>query len=179
MILFSASLVIYQNLSYCVFPCSGITYHILILWPASNIWFGKPCNWHIFSSLQIKKKVTFIQNCRKPQVDTYVRVPASASSDQNWRGAEGCNVTTINSSKSELRWLIIHYKTLYCQTSKDVISFCLRPSELFLREIHLYFFFISHFLCFGSGCWGALSIRHQICHVYHISNGPKAIYYRL
>ena len=31
-------------------------------------------------------------------------------------------------------------KTLYCQISKDVISFCVRPSELFLREIHLFIY---------------------------------------
>ena len=76
--------------------------------------------------------------------------------------------------------ILARAETLCCQTSKDVISFCLHPSELFSREIHLYLhLFISHSSCLGSGCWGALSIRHQICHVHHISNGPEAIYYRL
>ena len=35
------------------------------------------------------------------------RKKISASSDQNWQVAEGCNVTMINSSKSELKGLII------------------------------------------------------------------------
>ena len=47
----------------------------------------------------------------------------------------------------------------------------------FSPEKYIYTLFISHFPCLGSGCWGALSIRHQICHVYHILNGPEAIYY--
>ena len=43
----------------------------------------------------------------------------SAYSDQNWRGAEGCNVSTINSSKSVLNSLINYCsaetKYIYCK----------------------------------------------------------------
>ena len=61
--------------------------------------------------------------------------------------------------------------------SSTVVSLPLPQN--FSPEKYIYTLFISHFPCLGSGCWGALSIRHQICHVYHISNGPEAIYYRL
>ena len=107
----TASLIIYQNFSYFVFPCSGITGRHLIFGLENHVI-------NPFSpASRLKNKIS--SDWKLPWTSSRyicqeVRKKFSASSDQTWRVADGCNVTRINSSKSELkRVIMIRYKMNY------------------------------------------------------------------
>ena len=95
---------------------------------------------HSQAASGLKIKWPQIKNCWKPREDTYIcqeaRKKCSASSDQNWRVAEGCNVTMIISSKYKLKVIIIESNYWLCQIYETTNNSYMFSTKSTAKPVH-------------------------------------------